>query len=161
MEYPEIAVRALINSLDDDQEAYKWLAESKWKELAAFADVVCCENTQALQFLLSNKTKYNTVVNFLAAFQKEDKAFDLLMKDSDREWAATVSAIQGDEDAYEWLLNNNFKIYAALADVFIKNTSSGNSGSVGGFGGGGGSGGGGFGGFGGGGFGGGGGGGSW
>lgn len=164
MEYPEIAIQGLINSLDDDQEAYKWLTESKWKELAAFADVICSQNPQAIEFLLINKDKFSTIVNFLAALQKEDKAFDLLMSGGDKEWAATVSAVHGSDEAFEWLLKNNFQIYAKLADVMIKNAPSGRSG-IGsyGIGGGfsGGAGGGGFGGFGGGGAGGGGGGGSW
>ncbi len=82
------------------------------------------------------------------------------MQGSDKEWAATVSAIDGDDQAYEWLLKNNFKVFTELADIFIENSARGTSGGVGGFSGGG-SGGGGFGGFGGGGFGGGGGGGSW
>lgn len=163
MEYPEIAIQGLINSLDGDDDAYKWLSTSNWKELAALADVFCSDDPKALQFLLGNKEKYSTTVNFLAALQKEDKAFDLLMKDSDREWAATVSAVHGSEEAYDWLIKNNFLIYTKLADVLIKNTPSGHSG-LGSYGGGGGFGGGssgGFGGFGGGSFGGAGGGGSW
>ncbi|MCX6294982.1 MAG: hypothetical protein NTX97_02765 [Bacteroidetes bacterium] len=162
MKYPETAIQGLINALDDDQEAYVWLSESKWKELAAFVDIVNSENTQALQFLLSNKEKFPTIVNFLAALQKEEKAFDLLMATNDREWAATVSSVHGDDEAYEWLLKNNFIIFTKLVDVLVKNTSSRGSGisSFGGIGGGS-SGGGGFGGFGGGSFGGGGGGGSW
>ncbi len=161
MEYPEIAVRGLINCIDDDQEAYQWLSQSKWKELAAFADVLCCGNPRALEFLIINKNKFSTVVNFLAALNKEEKAFDLLMEGSDREWGAVVSAVHGDDQAFEWLQKHNFDIYAKLASVLIKNAPSGRSGGVGSFGGGGGFGGGGFSGFGGGGAGGGGGGGSW
>ena len=151
MEYPEIAIQGLINSIDDDQEAYKWLSTSNWKELAAFADVFCSEDLKALQFLLSNKNKFSTIVNFLAALQKEDKAFDLLMKENDREWAAVVAVLHGSEEAYDWLIKNNFQIYANLADVLIKNIPSGHSG-IGSYGGGGGFGGsgGGFGGIGGG-----------
>lgn len=160
MEYPEIAIQGLINSLEDDQKAYQWLSNSKWKELAAFADVLSSDNNKALQFLLNNRETFSTIINFLAALQKEDKAFDLLMDNNDKEWAATVSAAHGSEEAYKWLLENNFNIYANLADVLIKNSTSGSSG-IGSFSGGSGSSGGGFGGFGGGSFGGAGSGGSW
>ena len=162
MEYPQIAIQGLINTLNDDQEAYTWLVQSEWKELAAFSDIICCQNTKALEFLITNKDKFSTIVNFLAALQKEDKAFDLLMASEDKEWAAAVSAIHGSEEAYDWLLKNNFQIYAKLADTIINNSASSNSG-IGSYGGGSGfsGGGSGFGGFGGGGAGGGGGGGSW
>ena len=161
MEYPEIAIRALINSLDDDEEAYKWLGMSKWKELGALSDSLTTDDTKALHFLLANKTKFPIVVGFIAALQREDKAFDALMK-LDKKWAAVTSAVNGDEDAYNWLKNNNFMIYAELADMLIQKSNSGSSG-IGGISGGGGysGGGGGFGGFGGGSFGGGGTGGHW
>ncbi|MGZ4056234.1 MAG: hypothetical protein ACXVPU_04785 [Bacteroidia bacterium] len=164
MKYPEIAIRALINTIDDDEAAYKWLTESEWKELAAFNDVLYSEdNSQALEFLLQHKDKYATIVNFLAALESQDKAFELLMI-NDKEWAATVSAVHGSGDAYKWLENNNFLIFTELADVLIKYSptrrSSGIAGYAG-YGGSGGFGGGGFGGFGGGSFGGGGGGGKW
>lgn len=163
MEYPEIAIQGLINTLNDDQEAYQWLVQSEWKELAAFADIICSQNPKAIEFLIANKDKFSTVVNFLAALQKEDKAFELLLAGEDKEWAATVSAINGSEEAYDWLVKNNFQIFAKLADTLINNSASGHSGmgSIGGGGGFSGGGGGGFGGFGGGGAGGGGGGGSW
>jgi hypothetical protein len=121
MEYPEIAIQALINSLDDDQEAYIWLTGSKYKELAAFADYVCSQNPQALQFLLVNREKFATVVNFMAALQKEDKAFDLLMKNEDKKWAAIVNAVHGSSEASAWLVNNHFEIYAKLAETLISN----------------------------------------
>ena len=79
MEYPEIAIQGLINTLNDDQEAYTWLAQSEWKELATFSDIICCQNTKALEFLIANKDKFSTIVNFLAALQKEDKAFDFIV----------------------------------------------------------------------------------
>lgn len=122
MKYPEIAIKALINSLSDDEEAYKWLTESNWKELAAFDDAMYANNnSQAIEFLIQNKDKFSTIVNFLGALQNQDKAFDLLMKNNDTEWAATANAFHGSADAYEWLLNNNFELYTKLADILIKN----------------------------------------
>lgn len=121
MDYPEIAIQGLINSLDDDQEAYKWLVKSNYKELAALADYICSENPQALQFLLVNKEKFETIINFIAALQKEKKAFDLLFRDQDKKWAAIANAVHGDNEAYEWLVNNNLIIYAKLADTLIDN----------------------------------------
>lgn len=162
MEYPDIAIKALINCINDDETAYDWLVKSEWKELAALADYFCSGNTQALTYLLKNKTTYGTLVNFLAALQKEDKAFELLMSSKEKQWAAVVAAAHGDEDAYQWLIDNNFETYAGLAEILIQKSSSGGgfgiSGGGSGFGGGSG---GGFGGFGGGGFGGAGSGGSW
>ena len=151
MKYPEIAIQALINTLGDDEEAYKWLTGSEWKELAALSDILDSgdNETQALEYLLQHKDKFSTIVNFIAALQKEEKAFNLLMID-DKEWAATVSAVHGSEDAYEWLTNNNFLIFTKLADVLVKNISSRSSSVIGGAGSFGGDGGGGFGGFGGG-----------
>lgn len=121
MIYPEIAIQGLINALDDDQEAYQWLVESKYKELAALADYICSQNPQALQFLLVNKEKFATIVNFMAALQKEDKAFNLLMNSEDKKWAAVVNAVHGSEEATDWLVNNNFDIYAKLAMTLINN----------------------------------------
>ena len=165
MEYPEIAIKALIDSLDENEESYKWLTDNQFRELAALSDFLNDDSQTALEFLIQNKNKYITIVSFLAALQNEDKAFDLLMKGSDREWAAVVSAVHGDEEAYQWLIKNNFKVYAELADTLIENSGKGNSGNITGIGDGGGggfSGGGGdFGGFGGGSFGGAGGGGNW
>jgi hypothetical protein len=122
MKYPEIAIRALVNSLDDDEEAYTWLAESKWKELAAFADAFYSDdNSRAIEFLVQNKDKFSTIVNFFGALEKEDAAFDMLMKNDDKQWAAVVNAFYGSSDAYDWLRNNNFDVYADMADVLIKN----------------------------------------
>ena len=159
--YPDIAIKAMINAIDDDEDAYKWLGESKYKELAAFVDVWTSDNTEALQFLLSNKTKFITIVNFIAALQEEDKAFNELML-NDKNWAAVVSSVHGHDEAYEWLKKNNFSIFVELADMLIQKSVNSSSG-ISGYSGGGGSfgGGGGFGGFGGGSFGGGGTGGRW
>jgi|GEM_PF-7001438 len=163
MDYPEIAIKALINALDEDEDAHNWLMDNSFRELAALVDFLNDDNQTALEFLKQNKSKYTTVINFLAALQNEDKAFDILMKDKDRKWAAIVSTVNGDEEAYKWLIKNNFKVYAELADALIENSKDSNSGGIGGIGGGGGySGGtGGFGGFGGGSFGGAGSGGNW
>lgn len=163
MEYPVTAIKALINSLNNDKEASKWLMDNRFRELAALSDFLNDGNQSAVEFLKQNKSKYTTIVNFFAALQNEDKAFDLLMKDTDREWAATVSAVNGYEEAYQWLIKNDFLIYCGLADVLIKNSGSRYSGGLTGIGIGGGflGGGGGFGGFGGGSFGGAGSGGNW
>ena len=139
MEYPDIAIKAFIDSFDENEEAHKWLMDNHFLELAALSDFLSDDNQTALEFLKQNASKYATVVTFLAALQNEDKAFDLLMKDHDREWAATVSAVFGDEEAYQWLLKNNFKVYAELADVLIENSQKGNSSGITGVGGGGGS----------------------
>jgi uncharacterized membrane protein YgcG len=162
MEYPDVAIKALINCLDDDQQAYEWLSKSKWKELAALSDYLSSGDEKALGYLLQNKEKFDTIVNFLAALQKEEKAFNLLMAKEDKEWAAVVASVHGSEEAYQWLIKNGFVIYAALAEILIQKLNSG-SGSVHGFvgGSGGGSAGDGFGGFGGGSFGGAGSGGTW
>lgn len=121
MKYPEIAIRALVNSLDDDEDAYKWLTESKWKELAAFDDAFYSNNnSQAIEFLIQNKEKFSTIINFFGALEKQDKAFELLMNNDDKEWAAVVNAYHGSSEAFDWLLNNNFKVYADLAEVLIK-----------------------------------------
>jgi uncharacterized membrane protein YgcG len=119
MKYPEIAIKALINTIGDDEEAYKWLTESQYKELAAFYDVLYFGDESAANYLLKNKDKYPTIINFLAALNSEEKAFNLLMV-NDKEWAATVSAVHGSKQAYEWLVNNNFAIYVDLTDELIK-----------------------------------------
>lgn len=162
MSYPDIAIKALNNAICDDQEAYQYLVQSKWKELAAFSDFICCRNTSALNFILRNRAKCPSVVAFIAALDKNEMAFNNLLK-KDPGLAAVVSyVIKGSEEAFSWLEKNGLEVYAELALTLsgVLRSGSDSYGSIS-FGGGGFSGGGGFGGFGGGGFSGGGSGGSW
>ncbi len=147
MDYPDIALKAFIDALDDNEDAYKFLSESKWKELAAFTDVFNSSDDTALKFLIVNKIKFPTIVNFLAALQNEEKAFQLLLIGTDKKWAAIVSSVHGSDEAYKWLEKNNLTIYTQIADVLIKNNHKGGYSGIGGMGGGSSSGGGGFGGF--------------
>jgi len=164
MNYPDIAIKALNNALSNDQDAYHYLTQSKYPELAALADFICCENTTALNFLLRNRVKYPVILDFLAALGKNQRAFDALFK-KDKRLAAVVSyARNKNEEAYDWLERNSFVNYADLALTLSEILMSSNSGFLGSISGGSGGfsgGGGGFGGFGGGGFSGGGSGGSW
>jgi hypothetical protein len=122
MSYPDIAIQALINSLMNDEEAYTWLVNSEWKELAALDDALYAnDNEAAINFLIGNKEKFATVVNFLGALKKQEKAFDYLMK-NDKVWAAVVNAVHRSGDAYDWLVKNNYDLYAKLAEVLIDNT---------------------------------------
>jgi hypothetical protein len=122
MDYPVIAIKALINALDDDKQAYQWLTESKWKELAAFHDAMyASENEKAIVFLIQNQEKFFTIVHFFGAIHEQEKAFQLLMDNRDSAWAATASVINGSRDARLWLRRNNFDLYIELADVIIKN----------------------------------------
>lgn len=120
--YSDTAIKALISAIDGDQEANQWLMENDFKELSALKDVLNENNDSALHFLLSNKRIFPTIVNFIGALQQDDKARDELMITDDKVWAATASAVNGDEGATNWLLGNNFNIYADLANLLAKNS---------------------------------------
>lgn len=163
MNYPDIVIKAFNNALSNDQEAYRYLAQSKYPELAAVADFICCENTTALNFILRNKVKYAIAIDFVAALDNNKKAFYSLFKKDKRLAAVVAYARFKDEEAYNWLEKNQFVVFADLAvtmsEVLMNSSITfGNISGGGGFSGSSGSG---FGGFGGGGFSGGGSGGSW
>ncbi|MFL5764030.1 MAG: hypothetical protein ACJ77K_08825 [Bacteroidia bacterium] len=122
MKYPEIALQAFLNSVRDDESAYDWLAESKWKELAAVDDALyAVDNSGAIDYLMKNRSEFPTAFCFWAALCKNQEAFDELMK-NDREWAAVVNAAHRSEEAYDWLIGNNFPLHAKIAEALLDNT---------------------------------------
>ena|ERR1043166_6982558 len=122
MKYPDIALKAFINSLMDDEDAYNWLAGSEWKELAALDDALyAVDNSGAIEYLMTNREQIPTIFCFWGALNKSKEAFEQLMK-NDKEWAAIVNAVHRSEEAYDWLIANNFPLHAKIAEVLIDNT---------------------------------------
>ena len=65
MKYPEIALKALINTIGEDESAYKWLTTSKWKELAAFYDVLFFQEPTAINPCFCHVNDFFRVKHFI------------------------------------------------------------------------------------------------
>lgn len=153
-------------AIDENVISYEWLKANKCPELAAICCYILHDSTKALDWLI--RYDFRVLWAFSTALDDEESSFQYLMKNRGVEWAAVISAANGNADALKWLLRfnlNHFGILAKSLNNFFVRYRPRRRGSIFyGFGGGssgGGFGGGGFGGFDGGGFDGGGAGGSW
>lgn len=117
MIYPELVVRVLVDALNDDEEAFHYLSQSKYKEWAAFVDFLGSDHNEAFEFLLRNKEKFPLVFDFLAALNKQEGAFEKLMTLPEKQWAAVVNAVLKDSSAHDWLISNHYDVYCDLVDA--------------------------------------------
>jgi hypothetical protein len=114
--YSSAPIAALINALDEDGDAFVWLIENKFPELALFAKYMRDEEGEDYDKLLNSD--HRELAAFIDALHYGDSgAVNFLLSKKFNALAAVVNSVQGDREAYEWLLANQLPHYAKLADT--------------------------------------------
>ena len=120
IEYDEQTIRALISAIRNEGDGYNWLFENHHRELVALCDMLLISKPEAVTWL--EDFKFFHILNFYTALQyhlravKDDSAFNALMENNYKDWAATADAFLGSESAYQWLLDNGYMHFAALSN---------------------------------------------
>jgi hypothetical protein len=111
--HTETEITQLTKALNQDKNAYNWLKTNRCIELAALSDVLTYNSTSALNWL--RHYQFNTLLLFIDAIENDRRAFQALMDNYAREWAATISVINDSIQAEKWLIQYQLKHYVLLA----------------------------------------------
>src|SRR3974377_258725 len=121
--YSEEEILELAEAIRKNETSFKWLLDNQCMELAALTDILVHGKANANEWLKKNKQEL--LCAFVSALEGDKNSLLLLAKNGCNEWAAVANAVRNnEEDAFSWLLKNNFKHFAALA-IALKDRSSG------------------------------------
>ncbi len=115
MNYPDEIWELLFRWLKKDREAGRMLKEKGHMELLWLAPALFENSTEAFSKLTAMKQVVLSA--FVKAVDGESKALKFLLDIKCPQWAATANAVNKDEKARKWLLNNNFTRLAELSDI--------------------------------------------
>jgi hypothetical protein len=128
LQYPDLPLKKLAEASYDDDEALQWLLKNGYPELAALKEAVICDEPDALAWLV--RFNKNKLVTFVAAVKGNFDAVKQLLSAKEPLLAATANAVQGDENAYQWLIDKGFRGWAELSQAIAYNLSSRSGSSV-------------------------------
>ncbi len=111
--YPTTIVITLARAINKNEESYQWLIKNGYKELAAVTDCFVYNNRKSYKWL--SDFNYSFLITFIDAAHEDHEAFNYLMTNDYKEWAATINAANGNEKAIIWLKKSNFEHFVALA----------------------------------------------
>jgi hypothetical protein len=111
--YNPSEIITLARAINKNEEAYSWLLHNGFKELAALVDCFVYNNRKSYEWLVD--FEYSFLITFIDAAHEDQDAFNKLMNSNAREWAATINASNGNQDAINWLLKYNFNHFVELA----------------------------------------------
>lgn len=119
---------AIENKDNKAQDAFNWLMANDCVELGAMCDFIVFGNGAAKEWL--EKNGYILLADFLNALHGDDNAIKDIMKSAHKEWAATVSIINDDDNsALMWLVESGLKHFAMLAKVLKDKINDGDTGT--------------------------------
>lgn len=116
--YTSQAMLALSAAMARDEEAFHWLMENDFKELAALVDALLYRKFSALTWLRENNFQH--IASFIGALKNDQEAIDYLMLNHGKQWAATADLVNGNEKAREWL-QQFFPQFIPFADSLLNN----------------------------------------
>jgi hypothetical protein len=117
--YSSEAMLVLTSAIARDEEAFEWLMQNDYKELAALVEVLLYQKQSPLNWLTENH--FNHVASFVGALNKDAEAIDYLLLNHGKQWAATADLVNGNREAQDWLMQF-FPDFVKLADALIDNT---------------------------------------
>ncbi|MEI7594948.1 MAG: hypothetical protein WCK02_04310 [Bacteroidota bacterium] len=105
-------INLFCSAIMDDEEKFSELLSLK-PELAAFCDFVIHGNENAFNWL--NNYRILHISAFISALNRNKSAIDFLIRNDWKVWAATANAFNGSVEAESWLDKYYFSHYKNLA----------------------------------------------